>query len=163
VKDHGLYKRLMALCTEEGDCKLWPGPFHNNGQPRVTVPGKQKQMLTRRVVYQALHGEIPEGKVLSPTCGQKRCLKCIEAMTVAEARALAASFGAYRNTARLRRATLTNRSRSRITETMVEQIKQAPSAKEASEQTGVSLAYVYQIREGYRRAPLVTPFAGLGA
>lgn len=156
--------RILANCIEDGDCLVWQARVsHKSGMPLMRLDGRDNVMV-RRVVYQELHGEIPSGKVIAVTCGNKRCLEGshLVAVTHGQLRTIAARHGAYKNPAKHRRAVQTMRERSDISEETVDRIRAANSAKEAHEQTGVSLPYCYAIRAGTARASLTTPFAGLG-
>jgi hypothetical protein len=157
-----LLARLYARCIEEGDCLIWQGSVTDSGMPRVNIDGKNG-ILVRRAVYAELHGSIPDGKVITPICGHKRCLAehHLQAMTVAKSRSISARKGAYDNPARTIKRVLSLRARSHITEEVVDQVRQAETTKQAHLQTGVSLSYCHAIRSGDRRAELVTPFSGL--
>jgi hypothetical protein len=119
--------------------------------------------LVRRVLWAEENGPIPKGNVIAATCGCKRCLGHLEAVTVARARAIAAQHGVYRNPSKHRRATMTTRAKSSISEETVALIRASDDHKEAHRQTGVSLSHCYAIMKGTARAPLASPFAGLGA
>jgi hypothetical protein len=157
-----LVEKIKARCIEDGGCLIWQGPTTPAGMPWMKHEGNSKAMV-RRVLYEAQHGSIAPGLLVSPTCGHKQCLACLEAMTPAASKAIAAARGAYRSQARVRRRVATMRARSKYTEDVIASIRLAASAKEAQEQTGASLPYVYAIRAGAARADLTTPFAGLGA
>jgi hypothetical protein len=159
-----MVKRIHGRCVEDGDCLIWQGAVTQHGMPYMLHNGSNKAMV-RRVLFAAFYGEVPAGKLVTPTCLDKRCMgkKHLVAMTPAESKALHAEKGAYLNPGRARKAAMTIRAKSHITQEIVDAIRNAPTSKEAHEQTGVSLPYCYQVRNGERRAPLDNPFAGLGA
>jgi hypothetical protein len=160
-----LIASIYARCRPDGDCMLWTGPVTHSGMPRATLFGV-RNVLIRRKLYAAQHGEVPEGRLVTPQCGHKLCLAehHLAALTPADSKAIAARRGAYKSQARVIRRTLTLRANSHITEEVVEQVRGAPDAKTAHLQTGVSLAYCYELRSGARRMPIAhSPFAGLGA
>lgn len=157
-------ERVLSNCIEDGDCLVWQGLVsYQTGMPIMRHGGTRNAMV-RRVVWRERHGEIPAGKVIAVTCGNKRCLedKHHACVTHGELRAIAAKNGAYKNPAKHRKAVMTTRARSEICEATVHSIRSAPSAKEAHARTGVSLPYCYAIRAGTARASLVNPFSGLG-
>lgn len=154
-----LIDRIRARCIDDGGCLIWQGMTTPAGMPKL-----DRSRTARRALWEAEHGEpVPEGKLLTPTCGNKLCMSHIEPMTPKESKALAAARGAYKGQARVRKRTQTMRAKSRYSEEVIEAIRQAETPQEASEQFGVSLPYAYAIRSGQARAPLTTPFAGLGA
>jgi hypothetical protein len=160
-----LTTRIRSQCVEDGDCLLWQRRVsHQTGMPLMRLNGVDNVMV-RRVRYTELNGEIPPGHVIAVTCGNKRCLAegHLVAVTRGQARTIAAQYGAYQNPAKHRRALQTIRAKSHICETTVERIRIAESAKQAHQETGVSLPYCYAIRAGAARQPLVSPFAGLGS
>lgn len=155
-----LSERIRANCIEDGDCLIWPGRVSDAGMPVMTVDGSS--VSVRRVLYEQEHGPVTRRLLVTPTCGHMRCMFHLEALTPKASKALSVSRGAYRNPARARKAALTNRARSHITDETVATIKAADSAREAHEATGVNLSYVYVIRAGVARADMGNPFAGLG-
>jgi hypothetical protein len=160
-----LTERIYANCCEDCDCLVWQGRVSfKSGMPLMRLNGRDNTMV-RRVIYTELHGEIPPGKVIAVKCGNKRCLedKHLVAVTRGEARTIAAKNGAYKNPTKRRKATMTVRARSEISEETVHSIRAAKDAKSAREQTGVSLPYCYAIRAGTARASLAHPFIGLGS
>lgn len=161
MKNVGAYIRMR--CVEEGDCLMWQGARSDSGQPCMHHQGKTRAMV-RRVLYAEVHGvEVPADRCVITTCGQRLCLnpKHLKEVSRGEVRTHAAKFGAYKSAAMVMKRTAAVRKKSHITEEVVEHIRAAKTAREAHEQTGVSLGYVYLIRDGVRRAPLGNPFAGL--
>lgn len=157
----GAYIRMR--CVEEGDCLIWQGARSDSGQPCMHHNGKTRAMV-RRVLYAEVNGvEIPDDRCVITTCGQRLCLnpKHLKEVSRGEVRTHAAKLGAYKSAARVLKRTATLRKKSHITDEVVARIRGAKTAREAHEQTGVSLPYVYQIRDGVRRVPLGNPFAGL--
>lgn len=153
-------ERILSRCIEDGDCLLWQGPTSHSGVPVLDTKAKKS---VRRALWEAERGAVSAKLVFPNTCGNMLCVCHTKPVTLSEARRIAGSLGAYKSRSRVVKRTLTQRAQSKYDEETVKRIKAAASAKEAQEQTGASLAYIYQIREGYRRAPLVTAFTGLGA
>lgn len=159
-----LTDQIHSRCVEEGECLLWQGGTTPAGMPTMHH-GKQTKAMVRRVLFAAFYGEVPEGKLVTPMCGNKLCLarKHLRAMTPTESKAIAARKGVYKSQKTLIKRMLALRAKSSITEETVGLIRDANTARDAHEKTGVSLPYCYQIRDGVRRADLSSPFAGLGA
>lgn len=61
-------EEIYARCTEDGDCLIWTGPANNYRHP--TLSGA----AVRRIVWRLLHGEIPDGKLVTTNCGDSLCL-----------------------------------------------------------------------------------------
>lgn len=151
---------ILSRCTEDGDCMIWQGQ-DNHGRPAI-YPGK---CSVRRIVYTAAHGSIPEGRVISVSCGQIACLEPehLVARTISEVRLLAAAdLGAKaKRSARMRRA---GRAKSSLDIDKVRAIRAAVgSLKEIGEQFGLKPAHVSSIRTGRIWKEAASPWAGLGA
>lgn len=157
-----LIGRVRAKIIEEGDCWIWQGRTNQDAMPRMDWNGRRDQMV-RRVIVQDSGKTIPKGMVVSPTCDNRLCVcpKHMKVVTVREARGMAAKAGAYRNANRNRKAAMTLRARSHITEEVVAQIKAAGSSPEAARLTGVSVSYAWSIRAGLSRRNFANPFEGL--
>lgn len=156
-------KYIRLRCVEEGDCLLWTGPTSETGHPNMMLAGTRRKCMVRRVIYEAKKGTIPKGRLIVTTCGNRLCLHedHLRAVTMPEARRRAAERGEYRNPLAALKRTATLRRNSRYDEETIRRIRDAPTAKVAHLETGASLAYVYAIRHGQRRAPLASPFQGL--
>jgi hypothetical protein len=160
-----LLLKIKMRCDLSGDCWLWQQGCSGAGMPIIGVNGKARAV--RRVVYAEAHGQIPEGKKISPRCGHKKCVspECLQAVTQKQAIQSAAKRGVYSGMAKIIRSAMSARARSHITEEVVERIRAAegPTHLVAAE-TGVSLSHAKAIRSGTARKEYVAnPFAGLGA
>lgn len=160
---------VKARCLEEGECWIWQGAVTNAkgpgnvGTPSIRWQGRAQPV--RRLVIKLKTGkDVPKGMVASAKCGNRMCVspQCAKALTNAESKQLAASFGAYSSAAKVMRSTATKRKRSWITDEMVAAIRAAESREEAIKLTGVSPQHVSAIRRGDARRDLSNPFAGLG-
>jgi len=154
---------ISKRVVEEGSCRLWVGQTSATGHPAMMLPGIRRKVMVRRQIHATLIGPIPGGHVVVTTCGCRTCVKTehLKAVPLAEARRLAAERGEYFNRAVQIKRTLTQRARSHITEEMVQAVREAPTAKQAHERTGISLGHCYAIRTGARRKPLDSPFGAL--
>lgn len=62
--------KLGSLFNNEA-CWIWTGEINRNGYGRVWHQGKR--LMTHRVVYTLLVGEIPDGHVLDHLCRNRPC------------------------------------------------------------------------------------------
>lgn len=160
---------IRLRCTECGDCWLWDGALcggYNGSHRTPSMHFRGKTASVRRVVYELRHGGIPEGKVISPRCGQRLCVspECLQALTVKQSKERAAKRGAFSNPGKNRRGAMTKRARSWITDEMVAQIRTANVAsRKIAADTGVSLSHVKAIRRGQARRDYANPLGGLMA
>lgn len=169
-KDAATLARITSRLVEEGICQRWTGQLQgyspkqprHKGCPALTIEGKTTSL--RRWLYRHWHGEIPAGKVISPSCGDHLCLAkgCLEAITEKESKQAAAARGVFSgNLAKNRKNALSRRAGSWITDDMVATIRAARSASHGAELTGVSLGYCKDIRSGKNRRDYSSPFVSL--
>jgi hypothetical protein len=61
--------------TVEGDldCWIWTGYCDVTGTPRIRT--KEGNETARRVIWKRERGPIPEGRILHPLCGSRRCVR----------------------------------------------------------------------------------------
>lgn len=157
------YVRLRSV--ECGDCLRWNSSTSSNGGlPVMYFNGKSNQFV-RRVLWTALHGELPAGHVVTTSCGDKLCVAPdhLEATTKKVSARRAGKRGAYSNPAKIRKGVQTKLEKSWINDEVVAQVRTARTSKEAAEVTGVSLSYAKAIRSGLYRTWKSNPFSGLGA
>jgi len=71
-KGMGLDSRIDRMCTHVpiAGCKVYLGSLAD-GYGRIEVNGKK--MSVHRVVWELLHGEVPQGKVIAHTCDVRCC------------------------------------------------------------------------------------------
>lgn len=68
-----IIEAIRSRCIEVGDCLEWQGSMgagRNGSQP---ISGKDKRPV-RRLMWEAEHGPIPEGRIVCCTCGNSRCV-----------------------------------------------------------------------------------------
>jgi hypothetical protein len=160
-----LLNKIKSRCDEVGDCWLWKQGCSDSDMPQITLGNKTRAV--RRVVYAEVHGEIPDGKVVSPKCGHKKCVspECLEAVTHKHAHQNAARRGAHSSMGKIVRTALAMRARSHITEEVVQRIREFEGPiRLICAETGVSESHAKSIRQGKARRDFVaSPFAGLGS
>ena len=64
-------KQLVKLPKNPADCWEWLGAVDNLGTARKEFAGKQ--VIARRWMWMSLFGPIPDGLVVTTTCGNKAC------------------------------------------------------------------------------------------
>jgi hypothetical protein len=70
-------EKVLRYTDKVGDCLLWRGAKIWNGYGRVEiglVAGKRARKLAHRVVFEAVHGAIPNGKFVCHTCDNRACV-----------------------------------------------------------------------------------------
>jgi HNH endonuclease len=71
-------------------CHIWQGSLGSKGYPHMqvgsTVDGTRRPRRVHRVLWDELHGELPDGHVIHHTCEDKRCVNPahLQLMTVGE-------------------------------------------------------------------------------
>jgi hypothetical protein len=70
-----LAERIERLTTPEPNtgCLLWLGALIGSGYPGIKVGRKMRR--GNRVVWEAAHGPIPDGKIVMHTCDNRSCLE----------------------------------------------------------------------------------------
>ena len=156
---------IRARCVTEGKCLIWQGGTDGNGVPRCNHGGKQVNV--RRLMRSLVDGKaVPADLCVTCECGNKLCVSeaCSFIATLSERAFLASARGAYSRPDAVIRSTLARRARSKFSEAVVSEIRVAEGTSlEISKRYGMSQSHVKAIRRGQRRAPLGSPFAGLGA
>lgn len=61
-------EKILARCDEDADCMIWRGCRGRTNQPK-TGNGS-----VRRIAWKLVHGEIPEKRLVTVTCGHPMCL-----------------------------------------------------------------------------------------
>ena len=62
----------MMTDSMSDDCRIWRRGTTGNGYPAM----KQgtRTVYVKRVLWEALHGPIPQGKTVRSSCGNRRCV-----------------------------------------------------------------------------------------
>lgn len=154
---------IRSRCDEVGECWIWKGALDGHGRPQKRHKGKT--VYVRRLVRELVDGQpVPADKVVPASCGCRQCVSpyCSSVTTTRQKAVMAAKRGVYNNPAKIAKMAMTIRSKSHISDELVEQIRSAegPCSRIAAE-TNVSLSHVKAIRNMKARKPINSPFAGL--
>lgn len=150
--------RIHANCMECGDCLLWQGKTSQAGHPSLY------DGTGRRKVWEAAHGPIPKGKLVTVDCGQLLCLnpEHLKLTTRSEVSTLSNARPDVR-AKRIASNARTNQARlGKITMAIARQIRadERPGIEWAAE-IGCSPALVSHVRCGRAWKEARNPFAGL--
>lgn len=162
MKDEGTYQRLIARCTEEGECVIWPGSPNPNGAMYVSIGGKKK--LVRRALWEAKYGEIPDNRNIGVHCKTPACVEHLVARTVSQVRKLASKKFSNRIDYKIKMARAKAPYR-KFSDEAIAAVREAPKGQvEATARAqGMSDTYARLVRAGEFRVNYSNPFAGLGA
>lgn len=158
-------KHIQDRCREDGDCWIWRMAITSNGTPTIHVG--DRLIGTRRVVA-GLMGLNIDGKVVTTTCGDSRCV-CPDHILVATKRRMAELIvertgHPYRLE---RRKKISDSARARIgklTPELAQEIRESSETlKVISERMGVAKGTAQRVRAGQAWKDYSSPFAGLGA
>lgn len=167
----------MALAQEVGECLEWQGLMSNkNTQPsiKVRLPGKDysDNLSAPRLLWEAAHGPIPEGRLVYRTCCNNACV-CLDHLAIGghkdRLRARRKAGKGSHSPATLIALTLAARKRANVVNTVErarmvrELLAGGAKLREVSEQTGVSVAMVSDIGRGRSWVEMGGFFSGLGA
>lgn len=162
-------EELKSRCQEDGDCWIWQGIASKGGVPKINVHcGRGKNgrsvLSARRVVWEALKGPIPEGKYITPSCGQPGCLNPEHLVYTTKAK-IAAQIGA-RPDVKAKKAAAGAGERSHraiLTRAQVAEIRAtSESPKKLAAMYGCSPSSIGKARRGETWQDYTNPFAGLG-
>lgn len=157
-------EEIRARCQEgEGDCWIWQGACDGHGRPQIRHGGKA--MPVRRVVAGLRQGkEVAPYLVVAAKCQNLMCVSpdCAHITTTRGAAKMAAERGAYHSPAKTAKMAATKRAKSRISESLIEEIRASQeSCYVLAARIGVSASHIKMIRRFQARRPSNNPFAGL--
>ena len=140
---------LATRTVQEGQCLLWTGT-HRAGSPqmRLTQP-KRRMVMVRRAILECQHGgALPPGLYAVAGCGEPRCVRPehVRGMTVQQIGRRAADAGAWQGPLRAARIAQARRRQSRLTWDDIQAIRNAPTAKQAAADHGISRSHASLIR-----------------
>lgn len=157
VEDTLLLMEIIGQTDEFGDCLLWNGHTNGNGHPKIY------RQSGRRMVWQADQGAIPDGLLITTTCGHPHCLAHLKTTTKA-----AVSRKAMANAVTLlkRRAAGARANRARfgkLTMALAQEIRDsAEPGRVWAKRLQVSDSLISKLRTGQTWVEHVgNPFAGL--
>lgn len=153
--------QIYARCTEDGDCLRWQGRRScASGHPKI---GNKSG---RRVVYELLHGPIPDHKYVTVTCD---CIDCLAPEHLAlTTKAQAAKKGNQCPTVRLRKAIASAKANRKTGKLTMEKAREIRASSKTCDDLalayGVDKTLISKVRTGAAWRELsASPFAGLGA
>jgi len=157
---------IRSRCREDGDCWIWRLGFTSRQVPSMHA-GK-KIVGVRRVVAELLGLSI-EGKKVSNTCGDKRCV-CpdhVLPITASALGKLSAKRTGYAQIA-VRNKKISDAKRAhhaKLTEEQAREVRESPETlKQVAGRFGIAVATAGRIRAGKAWKNYgATPFSGLGA
>lgn len=157
---------IRARCTEDGGCWLWTGATNSKGHPKIfTRRGDSKTTVPgRRVVYEAVHGEVPAGGLMTVTC---ECVGCLnpDHIAVTNKSEVSRKSNARESVRTLRRASSARALRAiagKITMEIAQEIRASEkTGRELAKELGCSPSLVSHVRQYRSWVDLSNPFAGL--
>ena len=149
---------LMERMTEDGDCYLWTGSTNAAGHPKL------HDQPTRRVIWRLVHGEIPEGKMITTTCSQSTCL-CPEHLALTTKSEISRKV-AQRHDFILRKSAANAKSArdklGKITMEMAREIRESErTGRDLARELGVSTSLISCVRTFKSWKEHSSPWAGL--
>lgn len=158
--------RLFAKTIDDCGCLVWQGGCANKRHPVTRLDGKTK--LVRRYIWAALHGPIPDGRIVHMTCGTLRCIN-LECMALTTHKALAKANGAkglMSGTARSAAIARAKRAgpQCKLTPEAVADIRTSNDlGRVLAQRWGVAQAHVSKVQKHKAYRDFSNPFIGLGA
>lgn len=149
---------IHAKCTEEGDCLLWTGRTNGCGHPKLS------RQPARRVVWEAVNGPIPAGKMVTTSCRDVACLA--PGHLVLTTKSEVSLINNACTTTRLKRsasAARTARAKfGKITMDIARQIRTTDkTGRDWAKELGVSVSLVSLVRQNKSWVEHSSPWAGL--
>lgn len=142
-------ERILARCTEEGDCLIWPGAMAK-GIPIIYTNGERNtRRSARRALWEMTRGAIPKNRFASCRCAEPRCLALghLVLMTKQQIGKRLAATGALSNPARKAKIAATKQAASVLTWDDVQRIRAASNGLAIAKELGVSQMTVWRIRQ----------------
>lgn len=163
-----LLSRVHARCEECGDCLRWKGATNGKGHPKVawTDDRGRTHISARRVVWSAVNGPIPKGKLVTVSCQTPDCLN--PEHLVLTTKKAAATQGNANSVVRLKRqasSAATNRAKlGKITIEIAREIRSSErSGVDWARELNCSPSLVSHVRRNLSWVEHASPFNGLGA
>jgi hypothetical protein len=156
---------IRSKCVEDGDCLLWRRTQDDRGRPKWTTrgdDGRSKTIQPRRVVWTLAKGSIPEGLLVTVTCGNKLCLNCEHMELITKGEVIRRTAKNPATKARRRLAGLATRDfHSKLDMDKARYIRHTDKTlAEVASELGIGESTASAIRRG-KRWKESNPFAGL--
>jgi hypothetical protein len=148
---------LLARTVSEGDCLLWTGRAVKGKFPQWELGGKR--YITRRLVYQVVHGPLPSRMQVGTRCKNPLCVHpdCLVARTASKAQR-----GRTMHPAHKARLTAALRARSPLTAEIIQAIRASVEPGPVLEaRYGLKKGRASRIRSYESWKDIANPFAGL--
>ena len=158
--------KLRCRPQMDSDCMLWAQGTNPAGAPIATklLPtGKKPTVQLRRVVWEHKHGPIPDGMLVTVSCGHATCLQHLELTTKSEV--IRRQWAKTEARAKLvAGVTKKSRQRGKLDMEAARDIRHSNEPLEVcAARHGVSMTLASLVRRGLRWREERNPFAGLGA
>lgn len=159
-----MMQALLSHTIEDCGCLIWQRSCCN-GHPAARLDGKT--VLVRRVLWAALHGEIPAGRIVRMTCESALCINP-EHMELTSYKKLGKQLGALGvmsgpvRSAAIARAK--RKTHAKLTDAAVRDIRSSSErGRVLAARHGVSQAHISKVQKHKAWRDFSSPFAGLGA
>lgn len=153
-------KQIHAKCLECGDCMIWQGATNGSGQPKF------HSKTARRATWEAAKGPVPDGKLVTTTCGHAKCLAVGHLALTTRAEVSKAS-NARPHVKALRSASTAKTVRAKLGKIDMETARLIRASDkpgiELAAEYGVSPSHISHVRCNISWKEASSPFAGLGA
>lgn len=151
-------KAIHAQCIEEGDCMLWTGRTNGCGHPKLS------RQPARRVVWEAVNGPIPAGKMVTTSCRDVACLEPTHLVLTTKSE-VSLINNACTATRLKRSATAARTARAKfgkITMAIAREIRSSDkTGRDWAKELGVSVSLVSLVRQNKSWVEHSSPWAGL--
>ena len=159
-------ERVRERCKDDAGCWIWQNATSKAGYP-LMKPSGRRCLLVRRWVME-LVGLDPAGKLVTASCGDKRCCnpEHLYTSTHAAIAKQAAKRGAFSSATRAAKIAKARRAgaNTKLTEAIAAEIRASSDThKTLAARYSVSTATVWRIRSGAGWKNYASPWAGMGA
>lgn len=163
IPNPALAARIHGRCIEDGDCLIWQGCAVKGKSPQMRINGTT--LSVRRLLWEALHGPVPDGKQVARTCECVLCVRHIAPETYGKVARRAAAAGGQVSPARRAKISATKTAAAgKLTPAIIADIRSsAESGAQKAREYGISKSLACAIRRGAKHKDHSSPFAGLGA
>ncbi len=131
---------LRARCCEDGDCLLWQKGMASSAP---NACDGRRSIRVRRLMYELVHGEVPEGRNVIASCWNRHCIapEHLAAVTKREQMRSASAAGRLFAPSRATKNMVAKRKTAKLTIEMVREMR----ARRVDGETLHQLAKAYQV------------------